>query len=379
MVTNTTTIGGALVGTWQTIAEKPKWSFAKIDIAIESGIIQELSTDSLPKGDYHIDAMNCLVLPPFSNAHTHGFEFAFKGFKNDRAIDEPHPEWFWKIYNNVPIELLELGAEVHFAECVMAGIGYVGEVLRHDLPGGEIKRILDGSGLRGCVFGGGGECDGFDLGSEIHRTFATRLKEAEPHSRIHMHVLENDYRRAHLDRVYNKPIFDILHGAGLDRKKAILTHCGTARVDDLSGFDPEDTLIVTTPVAETVLGEPGINLKLLEALSLRSAFGSDGPCYNPSLDMFQEMRTAVVRAKRDGYRLSLDNVLRDALLTFPKWLGEPQPQIEMGAPANLQIVSLRRLAFRPLIRFPYDNLLHNIIFAAHATDICALMMKGDML
>ncbi|HKZ40705.1 MAG TPA: hypothetical protein VJ044_07065, partial [Candidatus Hodarchaeales archaeon] len=142
-------INGGFVGELAGNTWDGKWTFTKKNILIENERIVQLSKERTAKGIIGIEADNCLVLPSFVNAHTHGFEHAFKGFKDGRTIDDSHPDWFWKMYDEAPLDLLELGLRIHLAECIGAGIGIVFEVLPSGKNGSRFQSAIDGLGLTG--------------------------------------------------------------------------------------------------------------------------------------------------------------------------------------------------------------------------------------
>lgn len=382
MVNKTITISGALIGTPIETSSSLQWIFENCNLAVEDGLIMEVSTKQIPYGDYHIDAFGCVVLPTFVNAHTHGFEFAFKGFKDGRSVDESHPDWFWDIYNNATDELLELGSRIHFAECIMAGIGCVAEIIRHDIEGYKFQDILKEFGLRGRIFGASPGCNGFDLGSEVHPTFSGRLENAKllmfDHP-LHIHLLETDFRRERIHELWGMSTGLILKRENLLEHPFLLTHCGAAKLEDMKVFQNKRALVVATPIAEARLGEPSVDPSIIEKLGLPFAIGTDGPCYNPLVDMFEEMRTLLYNSYRNGFAWTHEEVLYAATLSPRPWLGETIQGIVEGAKADLQILSLSKQKFHPMVKSPYNNLLKLIVGVTNSSDVKATIVDGKLL
>lgn len=378
----TLTLSNALVALECTTPRGVSWTFTPYNIAINGGRIEELTPAKLGRGHEHIDAADCVILPAFVNAHTHGFELALKGLKDGRGVDDPHPDWFWKVYNTIPTELLHLGFRLHLLECINAGIASVVEVVRSDLPTEPFAEILQNVGLSGLVFGAHDTHCGFDLGFESHAQFPRRLEQAmqlSPSCPLHIHFLETQRRRRAVFDHFGCTTGRLLAERGLLDHPILATHCGTAGLEDLTPLSGSNTLLVATPIAETRLGEAHLDLRLATQLDLPVALGTDGPCYNPRTDMFAEMREMNSWKTRRGECTSTGDLLYAATLAARPWLGAPGTGIAIGETADLTILSLNRIGLQPCRTGFFPNVLSLLLGAAKTSDLLATIVRGRVL
>lgn len=348
------------------------WELTRVDLVIEDGRIVERSPDVTGRGDRIVNAEGLLVMPAFANAHTHAFEYGLKGFKSGRNIDDGHPEWFWTIYKSYPEELALLSADVHYAENLAAGVSIVGDVLRRGLDSKKFEARLRAMGLRGLVFDDEPSTPAYNVGEEIRPDLPQRLSWAStlpPTTVLHMHFMETEHRRTAGLRAYGQSVKQLLELRGLQSHRWVLTHCGAAKPSDLLGFDREKTLVVVTPGAEARLGDPAADLRAISDLGLSVAIGTDGPCYNPRVDMFDEMRWLAYRHSLADHRLDDEELL--AMATNTRWIGESS--------ADLTFVRLDGATLHPIVRRPYSNALENLVWSATGSDVVGTLVCGQLL
>lgn len=349
-----------------------RWELKRIDLVVEDGKIVERSPDVTGRGDRVVNAEGLLVMPAFANAHTHAFEYGLKGFKSGRRIDAGHPEWFWAIYKSYTEELALLSADVHYAENLAAGVSVVGDVLRKGLNSKKFEARLCAMGLRGLVFDDEPSTPAYNVGEEIRPDLPQRLNAAStlPGTTVlHMHFMETEYRRTAGLQVYGQSVKQLLELRGLQSHRWVLTHCGAAKPSDLRGFDPKKTVVVVTPVAEARLGDPAADLQAISKLGLSVAIGTDGPCYNPRVDMFDEMRWLAYRHSLVDHRLDEEELL--AMATNTRWIG--------GSSADLTFLRLDGTTLNPIVRRPYSNVIENLVWSATGSDVVGTLVGGQLL
>ena len=357
------------------------WRVHHGDLVIEHGYIAEVANLRGTAGDEVMDVHNCVVMPAFCNAHTHGFEYALKGFKAGRGIDGGHPDWFWTIYNRYPEELSIASARLHYAENLAAGVGCVGDVLRSTLEPFRFATQLASIGLRGMIFGSTGT-PGRDLGSERQADLLKRMREAGASpdvTTLHMHYLETQGRRNIPIERYGRNTHDLLRDHDLFGRRWLLTHCGAASEHDFLGFRSDRTLVAVTPWAEVRLGDPSVNCSMLDRLSFDIALGSDGPCYHPRVDMFAEMRCLAARWGSHGRPPDAGLLLHMATLTARPFLAQEAGSFGPGSPADLAIIDIGRLSCQPLVLEPYNNLLENLVWGASSDNVIGTVVEGRLL
>jgi hypothetical protein len=184
-----------------------------------------------------------------------------------------------------------------------------------------------------------------------------------------MHFMETEHRRNAGLRAYDQSVTHLLESRGLQSHRWVLTHCGAAKPSDLLGFDAEETLVVVTPGAEARLGDPPADLRAISDLGLSVAIGTDGPCYNPRVDMFNEMRWLAYRHSLADHRLDYEELL--AMATNTLWIGE--------SCADLTFIRLDGATLHPIVRRPYSNALENLVWSATGCDVVGTLVCGQLL
>lgn len=361
--------------------DRSTFSLCPGDIVLEDEVISDVLPPGTLSASDGIDGSGCIILPVLANAHTHAFEHLLKGFKTGRRIDEPHPDWFWKLYEAWPTELALLGARLHLLENLAAGVGVVVDVLRSSMPTAPFEALRKELGLGGLQFGVGGNVDCLDLGSEIHSSFKTRLDilDSRPAPTwIHLHFMETPLRREAAIRHLGRDPGTALRVRAPPHSRWLLSHASAAEIQDLRAFSDLRATVVSTPGAEARLGERTADPRCVLAEGLDLALGSDGPCYNPRLDLFEEARN-LSHCEGDALDLKALDAAWRALFWRPGRIPGTIPSLRPGTPGNIVLVRCSTIALQPQFRRPYDNLLDNLLASLDSRCVELTVLAGRVV
>ena len=300
------------------------------------------------------------------------------------------------------------GSALAAAEMIRSGtVGFADHYFYMD----HVARVAEESGLRAnltwCVFGLGPEAEmGTDLEGSIE--FATRWHGAAggrirtvlgPHSPyvcppdflrrvaeraaevglgIHLHVAESQEQMDNsLARHGLTPVGHLADIGVLD-VPTIAAHCIYLTDEDIVILAEKGVSVVQTPACHMKLGMGVTPVPELLGRGGNVALGTDGAGSNDDLDMLKEARLAALMQKnhhRDPVILPGDNVLRLATRGGALAMGFPESGvIAPGHAADLIVFDFDRPHLRPR-----HNLVANVLYAARGSDVCHVVVDGQVL
>ena len=174
-----------------------------------------------------------------------------------------------------------------------------------------------------------------------------------------------------------------LDQCGLITENSLLVHGVRADSDDLRLVAERGGAWAHCPKSNAKLGN-GIAplLKMLEsqpADNIRVGLGSDSVASNNGMDLFEEMRSAILLQRaltRDGTRPTASTVLETATLGGARALGLEAHigSLTPGKRADLIAVSLKNLSVRPV-----HDPIEALVWAARAGDVMLTMVDGETI
>ena len=209
---------------------------------------------------------------------------------------------------------------------------------------------------------------------ELLRAIAERSRATG--RRVHMHLLETQYQRAYLDRIYPEGVVKRLTALGLMSERLALAHCVYARPDELDAIAAAGAVIATNPSSNLHL-RSGI-APIGEAIrrGCRVALGVDASAFDEDDDILREMRLGHFLHAGWGFA---------PVVSREKWLrlivgdgrfanGAPgDGALVVGAPADILVLDLEKLDRDGVT--PTEPI--DFLFArAHATHVDRLVVAG---
>lgn len=384
----------------------------KVNILIENNRITGIGSKlQMPVSAYHIKATNMAVFPSFANGHTHAAMTLFRGFGDDKPLDEWLNQWIWPNEKNLDDEIVYWGTRLACVEMIKSGTTAFNDMYFY-LP--AAARAVEDSGIRAML--GYSVFDFFnadiakkmkydveewaktqnELQSELITTAiaphapytvsASSLKWladfADEHKlKYHIHMSETTKEVGDIIKQYGKRPYVLLESIG------VLDRLGENFIGAHSlHLDTEEIRIIGAHKAN-VVHNPNSNLKLgsgykfmyqeLRDAGANIAIGTDGCSSSNNLDILEATKNMALLQKGwrgDPTSMPADDAIEIATLNGFKSMGIDAGRIEVGALADLMLIDLNNIAF-----VPNHNTLSNLLYAAHNDSIDTVICNGKIV
>ncbi len=379
-----------------------------VDVLIRNGKIERIAkadTVNISEKDYEI--VNCsryVVLPGLVNAHTHSPMVLLRGYCDDLELHE----WLsrmWEVERHLDARIIELASELAIMEMLSTGTTAFVDMYFYPEVTAEVAKRM---GIRAAlgpplieVLYSADKC--LREIEEFHRKYSNdeliipivnvhsiytcsldTVKAAAElakklNTNLHIHVSETRKEVFEAKRKYGKFPVEILHDLGVLNEHAHLVHLGwvTSREIELIRFS--GATVTHCPVSNMKLATAGF-FPFFEMIAsgINVTIGTDGAASNNCLDMFREMKTAVL-LQRNNYwdtRIKALHVLRAATLCGYRLLKLKGGNIEEGYLADLVLIDAESPYLQPL---RMDNVLSNIVYAATGRDVAMTIVNGKIV
>ncbi len=398
---------------------------------VEDGKISALGQGDVPEfSGARLEFPDAVVLPAFVNAHTH---LACHFLKNgDRDLD--FSSWLQSgvaprvidAAKNHP-ELLRKGAERAVEELLGGGVGTVADSFFH--PAG--RDALCSTGLRGVFFReqfgsmstnlddySRGACEQIDKDAAAKQAHLRVLPGVAPHApytcppqvlqavverarfaglRSSIHLAESPAESDFFERSRG-PLFEAfaagrckaryqfgaspvatLEALGVLGPDVLAVHAVHLSAADIQILAKTDTPVVHCPSSNLALSVGVSPLLELREAGVLCALGTDSGASVGKLDMFEEMRLAILaqrgRPERPKLKFGARDVLEMATLNGAKALGlDATGALKVGMHADFSIVDLARAKSQD-----FDDPEEAIVWAGTPDDVKALVIAGEFL
>jgi cytosine/adenosine deaminase-related metal-dependent hydrolase len=395
---------------WVVPVEGPPIRDGAVDIDDRTGTIAAVGPREELGDSVHYD--EAVILPGFANAHTHLEYDVYVGFGDGLRF----AEWIGLHVQRkarIGIEDMEASARLGALGCLRSGITTVGDC---SFSGAAATACAE-LGLRGTIYlEVFGESDGpiaerFEpmreriagsvteqvrVGISPHAPYTCTLDLYTACAQLGLplatHLAESDdeteYLRtgqgawASFAEMLVPPIgttgIRALAEAGLLSSNVIAAHCVKADDEEIALLAEHDVAVAHCPRSNGILGCGVAPLTALRKAGIRVCIATDSPASTPSVDMFDEMRAAIVGARaREGRpdALSAADALELATLGGARALGldETIGSIVPGKQADLTVLSL---ADTPLI--PWEDPVTGVVLGGAPQHVVATLVSGKL-
>ncbi|AGJ62785.1 amidohydrolase [Saccharolobus islandicus] len=360
------------------------------NIVIQDGYIKNLGREV--EGD-EFDCSEYVAIPGLVNAHTHTPMIALRGYYDDAELTE-WLEKMWEFEKVFKTNEMNIASELAVME--MLSKGTTAFIDMYFNPEG-VKEIAEKYGIR--AYAGytflNRLFDPHELDKKqrqlkaselfkpivnVHSIYSTSvdtLKLAnqlaeETNSWIHIHVSETRSEIYEIKKKYGKFPVELLNELRIVRKAQLVhlgwvanwelqyvtnaTHCPTSNMKlATAGFFPFKELI-----------ENGVNVTI----------GTDGAASNNSLDMFREMKNAVLLQRHSYWDVGIKayHVLKAATENGYKLINLKGGKLEEGYIAD--IVLLKKDKLYPLKK---DRILSNIVYYSVGEQVGKVIVNGRIV
>ena len=366
-------------------------------------------------GASRVDLPGCVLAPGFVNLHSHIEYAAYSGLGDGLAFGPwiaAHTRRTWRLGGEGLAAMAGLGA----AECLRSGVTTVVDAAYS----GAAVTACSAAGLRAIVAieaFGGDDADVADvmraLGERVDALAAAAGPRVElalsPHAPFTvglalfgemvglarargMHVVTHLGESRHeLDAMvagtgvlarsvgpYGRhPILELAE-RGLLGPETVVAHAVHVDDDDIAALAGTGAAVAHCPRSNALLGCGVAPLARLRAAGVRVGLGTDSPSSALSLDMFDELRAALLLARAsagDPEALSTASALQMATLDGARALGlEDRGALAPGLLADLVAVRLDRTPF-----WPCDDPVSALVLGGSPALVTLVAIGGDVL
>ncbi|VVB56453.1 5'-deoxyadenosine deaminase [uncultured archaeon] len=371
-------------------------------VVVDNGLITFVGRDTKVKADKIIDAKGCAIMPGLVNAHTHLPMTLLRGY----ADGLPYREWTEKIRKaemKLTPEYIKAGARLGILEMIKSGTTSFADMYIHM---DEVAKVVEKTGIRAAL--GYGMIEGLNEDSE------TKLKNREkfvknwngaangrittmyaPHSaascskeflikvkelakkdgaRIHIHVLETEDELELMKKRYGMCSINLLNNIDMVGSNVLAAHCIWLSDDDIEILKNKEVNVVHCPTSNTALGAGLARVPEMLEIGINVALGTDGAASGGSLDMWKEMRAAMLLHKLKNPRaMPAQKVLEMATVNGARALGINTGVLKAGCLADIIIVDLRKP------QFISSNIPAALVNGASGCDVRTVIVDGKVL
>lgn len=367
---------------------------------IRDGIIEEVILGGKARKDgYVFDANGLIVMPAFSNGHTHIAMSILRNLVENAPLMKWLNELVWPKERELTKEDIYYASILSSAELIREGIAIVNDMYIDMFP---IAKALETAGLRGVLAYGVIEDGRFLKESEsfiraykghslifpassahaIYSTEKEALLEAYEISKkydvpFHIHVSETREELIYSLKNFGKRPVEYLHDLGLTGKRSVFAHVSWVSEREVSILADSGTSVAHCPVSNMKLATGAIApISLFYAKGVRVVLATDGPASNNSLSMIYEMRTSALLQKLlywDATKPPLWDLFESATANFYSFLGLRGGKVEEGFLADLLFIDPKENML------PTGNVINSIVYSMKPTNIHSLMVGGEFL
>jgi 5-methylthioadenosine/S-adenosylhomocysteine deaminase len=358
--------------------------------------------------DEVIDLGGRVLMPGLYNAHTHAAMTFARGYAEDLPLERWFNERIWRLESALTPEMVYWGTMLAIVEMVRGGVIGFGD---HYFHMDQVARAVEETGVRAslawAVFGTPGEQE---LGITIPQTLAfVRANDGAangrlralfgPHSPyqcpdaflartaavavrenigIHIHAAETAEQVLQSLAAHDMTPIAFLAHRGLFETHTILAHAIHASDIDLDILAGESVNVVVCPSTHLKYGLGVARLPEMLNLGINVALGTDGAGSSTALNLWNELRLAVLsqrQAQADATLLGGAAPLHLAGPNGARALGfERAGLLAPGHAADLIVVDTSAAHFQPL-----HDVVANLVWCTQPADVRDVMVAGRWL
>jgi 5-methylthioadenosine/S-adenosylhomocysteine deaminase len=372
------------------------------------------------RGYEKIDGKGKVVIPGFINTHQHAAMSLLRGYADDLPLHEWLEKWIWPVEKHMTASDIYVGALLTAAESIMSGTTTVNTMYHYTPEENEAKAFAD-AGLRGVV---GHVCFSWrkkedrnaieslaknwhDKADGLIRTsvdphapytvdpgYMKELKAARNELNekygsekapiiCHIHVAETSDEPEKVRQAFGTPlkggIMEYLDALGVLDEHVIAAHCVALTAEDMVVMKHRRVRASHNPISNLKLASGVSPVPQMLQRGITVALGTDSPCSNNTVDMFDVMKTTAILHKgvnQNPTLLPAEEVLEMATIRGAEALSweEEIGSIEINKKADLAIIDFRKPHLCPL----YHEASH-LVYAAKAADVETVIINGKIV
>ncbi len=378
-----------------------------IDVVIEGDrVVEACKSGECKSGTGYFDKIDCssyILIPGLVNAHTHTPMSLLRGFYDDAELDA----WLnrmWSVEKGLTPEIVRLGSELSIIEMLMSGTTafvdmyfYPEETaevavkygIRAALGPPFIDVLLEPVKAENDVRNFTARFKGHELIKPIlnvHSVYAVsedtllRVKSIKEELGLDLHIHVSETRHEVFEVKKRKGVFPVEYLAklGLLDEKVQLVHLGWVTNWELRLIKDAKAKVTHAPTSNMKLATAGhFPMRELIDMNVLVTLGTDGPASNNCLDMFREMKNAVLLQRHSYWNVDIKayHAFKAATSNGYALFGLNGGCLDPGCIADFVLLDAHSPRLLPLRR---DNLLSNIVYSANGSDTMLVIINGDV-
>ena len=367
--------------------------------------VGEAPADFVP--DEVIDLSGKIIAPGLYNAHTHAAMVFSRGYAEDMPLDRWFNEGIWKLESALSPEMVRWGVRLAMIEMIRGGVIGFGD---HYFYMDEVAQAVTESGMRAnlawAVFGHeegevgitvpetvdfvkkyNGAADGrlralfgphspYLCSDEfLARTAAVAVREGIG---IHIHAAETEGQVQASLATYDMTPIELLHDRGLFETHTIVAHAIHVTPVDIAILAQSDVNVVHCPSTHMRYAMGVTPMPEMMAEGVNVALGTDGAGSSVALNLWREMRLAVVmqrQARSDPEVMGGLTALRMATRNGARALNfRSSGMLSPGYQADLIVVDATQPHYQPIHSVPAA-----LVWDTEPADVQDVMVAGRWL
>lgn len=356
-----------------------------------------------------IDGQGKVILPGLINTHGHLTMTLLRGYADDLPLEDWWFKYVYPVESKFTAKHVYWGSLLAMLEMIKSGTTCFTDFYYYQ---DEVAKAAHQIGMRG-VLG----CGILDVPTFYFKNAAEALKKAQtiikdwfdddlikislaPHMfqttsldtyqrsknladqrdlLLTTHLAETKEEVNYCLKRYKRRPLEVLAKAGILDQRTLLAHACWLTKREIKILAQSGASVSHCPVSNMKLASGIMPLPAMLKAGINVSLGTDSPCSNNNLDVFEEMKTAALLHKIDQLEptaVDVQTVLDMATINGAKALGltEEIGSLEEGKKADLIILDFRQPHLTPC-----HNIVSHLVYAARGSDVETVIINGRLV
>lgn len=350
-----------------------------------------------------VDCRGKLLMPGLVNTHCHAGMTLQRSYADDIALMEWLNDYIWPFEAKQTPDDVATGTELGIAEMLLGGVTSFVDMYYHENRLVDVARRLGIRALLGCNYFDtnieevvpeledavtrAADCDRIRIAVAPHSGYTCspenlmRGKELSREYGLHFmtHIAETQDEMRIIRERYGLTPVQHLDALGVLDDRTIGAHCIYVDDCDIETLYDRRVFVSHNPQSNMKISSGVAPVEKMLRRGLPVTIGTDGPCSNNDLDMWDEMRTASFLQKSatgDPCAVPAYEVLKMATVHGAAALGRAGELgiVAEGALADVIVVDLQKPHLQPM-----HDLVSNLVYCGKAADVQTVVVDGEVV
>lgn len=352
-----------------------------------------------------IDGTRFMAIPGLINIHNHASMSLMRSYADDMSLMPWLTEKIWPFEAKLTRDDIRLGAELGIAEMLLGGTTTFVDMYWHQEA---VAEAVDKSGIRVMLSPTftDSKFDDFEddlktvinrYGKGEHERIGIMIAPHAPYScstehlerardlclkyglGINIHVAETLDEAIIIEERFGKTPIEYLNDLGLLTPKSIAVHSVHLSASDIAILRESGASVAHNPQSNMKISSGVSPVSLMMKEGINVGIGTDGPCSNNDLDMWDEMRSASFLQKLstgDPCTLPAYEVMKMGTTAGAKAIGRGD---ELGMIREGMLADIVLLDTEKPHLYPRHDMVANLIYCAKSSDVDTVIIDGKIV